>query len=372
MTLESELETIRTNIVTNLTSKGVTASNTESLNDLVGKVNTVNTPITSSLVLKETYQNDISGVVDCLRDKFRINLSKQGVETLSTDGLTTLSNSISLIKQDTVLTLTSDKTSASTGETVTLTATLVDINGNAVNGATIEFMEGNTTLYSSITNNLGVANYSYSSSKDITIKAVFNGNVNYNSSVSSNITINNYLFYDTCSSSTGLSNYTQRILESGATTSLTYDSNMNAYKMTASSALGFYGINNLNNLDNFTLTLQLYGDTAVSTGLGFTDLSNGTGLHYGIVDKTYPYAQKYANGTYNGNFEGTSNGSISKHKWYTLTLKKTGTNIILTLTDPENTGNNGTYTTTTSTSCYYGFTCYNGTAYIRNISAVSL
>ena len=31
MTLESELETIRTNIVTNLTSKGVTASNTESL-----------------------------------------------------------------------------------------------------------------------------------------------------------------------------------------------------------------------------------------------------------------------------------------------------------------------------------------------------
>ena len=97
MTLESELETIRTNIVTNLTSKGVTASNTESLNDLVGKVNTVKTPITSSLVLKETYQNDISGVVDCLRDKFRINLSKQGVETLSTDGLTTLSNSISLI-----------------------------------------------------------------------------------------------------------------------------------------------------------------------------------------------------------------------------------------------------------------------------------
>jgi len=55
----------------------------------------------------------------------------------------------------------------STGETVTLTATLVDINGNPVNGATIIFMEGNTTLYSSITTN-GSVSYSYSSSKDVT------------------------------------------------------------------------------------------------------------------------------------------------------------------------------------------------------------
>jgi hypothetical protein len=191
MTLESELETIRTNIVTNLTSKGVTASNTESLNDLVGKVNTVKTPITSSLVLKETYQNDISGVVDCLRDKFRINLSKQGVTTSDNDGLTTLSNSISLIKFDTVLTLTSDKTSASTGETVTLTATLVDINGNAVNGATINFMEGNTTLYSGITDSTGKLTYTYSSTTSGTknLKATFTGTVNYNQSESSIINI---------------------------------------------------------------------------------------------------------------------------------------------------------------------------------------
>lgn len=182
--LTSSLETVRSTIVTNLTSKGVSCSTTENLNDLIAKTNTVKTPITTTLTLQDTYPNTVEGIMTCLRDKFRINLSKQGVETLSTDGLTTLSNSISLIKQDTVLTLTSDKTSASIGETVTLTATLVDINGNPVSGATINFMEGNTTLYSSITNNLGVANYSYSSSStgSKSLQCMFEGNVNYNSS----------------------------------------------------------------------------------------------------------------------------------------------------------------------------------------------
>ena len=214
--------------------------------------------------------------------KFIATLVNQNGNPVS-DATINLYEEVTIIKQDTVLTLTSDKTSASTGETVTLTAILVDINGNPVNGATIEFMEGNTTLYSSITNNLGVANYSYSSSKDITIKAVFNGNVNYNSSVSSNITINNYLFYDTCSSSTGLSNYTQRTLESGATTaSLTYDSSMNAYKITDSGKLVFYGINALNSKDNFTLTARIFCNSN-SIGLAFNN-SNGTGITYGLVN----------------------------------------------------------------------------------------
>ena len=140
---------------------------------------------------------------------------------------------ITVSKADTVLTLTSDKTSASTGETVTLTATLVDVNGNPVNGATVVFMEGSSTLYSGITDSAGKVNYSYSSSSNKSLKALFNGNVNYNSSVSSNITINNYLFYDT--GATDNSNKYGSIINaynsSGA--SLSYLDSTNGYKLSA-------------------------------------------------------------------------------------------------------------------------------------------
>ena len=96
--LTSSLETVRSTIVTNLTSKGVSCSTTENLNDLIAKTNTVKTPVTTTLTLQDTYPNTLEGLMTCLRDKFRINLSKQGVETSSTAGLTTLADSINLIK----------------------------------------------------------------------------------------------------------------------------------------------------------------------------------------------------------------------------------------------------------------------------------
>lgn len=319
MTLESELETIRTNIVTNLTSKGVTASNTESLNDLVGKVNTVKTPINSSLVLKETYQNDISGVVDCLRDKFRINLSKQGVETLSTDGLTTLSNSISLIKLDTVLTLTSDKTSASTGETVTLTATLVDINGNPVNGATIIFMEGTTTLYSSITNNLGVINYTYSSTVEgsKSLKCVFDGNTNYNPCTSnvSVLNITNIIYQPVL-------NGTEAITTIGTNNSPVISNNM------LCGGCGYLSAG-WSNSTNWKLTLDYkIGNSQNGWFIAPNNITsrNSTWIQLGYMNGSGFYVI-YSNGS--AGMRDTQLGNFNLNTWYSATLTKTGNNTIL-------------------------------------------
>lgn len=134
--------------------------------------------------------------------KFIATLVNQNGNPVS-DATINLYEEVTIIKQDTVLTLTSDKTSASTGETVTLTATLVDINGNAVSGATIEFMEGSNTLYSGLTNSLGVITYNYSSSitGSKSLQCKFVGNLNYNISNSSviSVTVVDYLFYDDCS-----------------------------------------------------------------------------------------------------------------------------------------------------------------------------
>ena len=116
-----------------------------------------------------------------------VKYAGKGLYTASTSEVPVLTIS----KADTVITLTSNKTSASTGETVTLTATLVDINGNPVNGATVNFMEGTSTLYSGITTN-GVISYNYSSSSGGTksLQCSFNGDINYNASNSNIINVN--------------------------------------------------------------------------------------------------------------------------------------------------------------------------------------
>ena len=359
MTLESELETIRTNIVTNLTSKGVTASNTESLNDLVGKVNTVKTPITSSLVLKETYQNDISGVVDCLRDKFRINLSKQGVETLSTDGLTTLSNSISLIKFDTVLTLTSNKTSASTGETVTLTATLVDINGNAVNGATVVFMEGTSTLYSGITNSLGAISYNYSSSSGGTksLQCSFNGDINYNASQSAIVTITTYLYapiLDGSESIKTISGYSSPIIQNnmlcGGCGYLAQGwSNSTNWKLTFTYKL--------NNVHSAIVPLIVKG-------------TNQRDYNY-IQLVTYNDLRVNTNGTYE-TYSGCNRPDYNTE--YTATFTKTGSN---TITFDLGTGGTGSFTWSALSASYLSigldYWDDNSTStYVKNIKVVQV
>jgi hypothetical protein len=100
-------------------------------------------------------------------------------------------------------TLTSSKTTMSTSDTATLTATVLD-NTTAISGITVTFKEGTTVLGTSTTNSSGVARYSYTpkSEGSKVITATTTATSTYSSSTSSSVTItvSSYLFYAPASS----------------------------------------------------------------------------------------------------------------------------------------------------------------------------
>lgn len=106
------------------------------------------------------------------------NLQSKGVTANASDGLTTLANKILQIGPTPIgynIELTSDKNILSfyDNEYCVLTATLLDNNGNGVSGEEIVFKANGGVLGTVITNDNGVAQYTYQSTGvgDVTITA---------------------------------------------------------------------------------------------------------------------------------------------------------------------------------------------------------
>ena len=106
------------------------------------------------------------------------NLQSKGVTANASDGLTTLANKILQVESTPIgpnLKLTSDKNILSfyDSEHCVLTATLLDSNGNGVSGEEIVFKANGGLLNTVITNDNGVAQYTYQSTGvgDVTITA---------------------------------------------------------------------------------------------------------------------------------------------------------------------------------------------------------
>ena len=106
------------------------------------------------------------------------NLQSKGVTANASDGLTTLANKILQVESTPIgdnLKLTSDKNILSfyDSEYCVLTATLLDSNGNGVSGEEIVFKANGGLLGTVITNDNGVAQYTYQSTGvgDVTITA---------------------------------------------------------------------------------------------------------------------------------------------------------------------------------------------------------
>lgn len=197
--LTDSLETVRTSLVTKLKNKGVTCATTDTLNVLVGKVNTIKTPVSTSVTLQSSYPSTMVGYVSALRDEFRVNLSKQGISSTSTDGLTTLTNLVNNINISTTLSLSSSSTSLDTGGTITLSATLRNQYGSNLSGKTVTFYNGSSSLGTSTTGSNGVATktFSTSSAGTYTFTCKFSGdNLYVNSSSNSvSVTYNNPIVY---------------------------------------------------------------------------------------------------------------------------------------------------------------------------------
>ena len=106
------------------------------------------------------------------------NLQSKGVTANASDGLTTLANKILQVESTPIgynLELTSDKNILSfyDNESCTLTATLLDNNGNGVSGEEIVFKSNGGVLGTITTGDNGVAQYTYQSTGvgDVTITA---------------------------------------------------------------------------------------------------------------------------------------------------------------------------------------------------------
>ena len=106
------------------------------------------------------------------------NLQSKGVTANASDGLTTLANKILQVGPTPIgdnLKLTSDKNILSfyDNESCTLTATLLDSNGNGVSGEEIVFKANGGVLGTITTGDTGVAQYTYQSTGggDVTITA---------------------------------------------------------------------------------------------------------------------------------------------------------------------------------------------------------
>ena len=132
------------------------------------------------------------------------NLTSKGVSCSMENGMTTLANKILDIQGGTVtydydvsLNLSSDDVML--GDDIVLTATLnadidnttVDLDGT-ISGATVKFYLDSTLLGTSNTNSQGVATYNYTpnTTGDYTFHSVFDGADDFDSATSSDVTVN--------------------------------------------------------------------------------------------------------------------------------------------------------------------------------------
>lgn len=117
--------------------------------------------------------------------------------TESTATINGVSMGVYLMEPDlgeaTSLTVTSSSSTLVLDGTVTISATLKDSSNVAINGATITFKEGSTTLGTGTTNSSGVATYTYTGATtgSHTVSGVFGGDSTYASSTGSvSLTVN--------------------------------------------------------------------------------------------------------------------------------------------------------------------------------------
>ena len=141
------------------------------------------------------------------------------------------------------------------GGSATLECTLLEDNV-AKTGASITVTGTDSSTYTATTNSSGVASVTVTGISASTVfTATYQG-----ATATCTVTVQSYLFYDACSSSSGLSNYGSSVLVRGtnASATISYDSTENAYKI-AGTGNYFAGIpiTPLKDLDNFKVTAEM-------------------------------------------------------------------------------------------------------------------
>ena len=256
------------------------------------------------------------------------------------------------------------------GGSAEVSVTLTD-NSVAVSGATVTFTGGTSTV-TSTTNSSGVATATISVTQTSTITATYGSATD-----TCTITVGpSYLFYDDCSSSSGLSNYgTAILLEGGSATTMTYDSTENAYKITTPDLKSkCIPITELTDVDNFKFEADI--KPVSRFGMGFS-VSGGTGNGCVIgfsADSDNLYGWKYTNGNFGTLFSDV--GGLVDTGYLHITVTVEGTSLDVSITDTNNTTKTKTATLPSYSTRYVGIGLGSGTSnhygYIKNIKVASL
>ena len=222
----------------------------------------------------------LNGALAELGETMASNLVTKGVQASASDGLTTLAGKILDIQTGGGSCYHIEFSEASyTAEGGSATVTIyLQANYEPLANATITLSDG-SSQYSCITNNSGVASYTFSNLvSNLSITASY-------SNVSDTCTVNvvTYYFIDDCSSSTHISEYSPTIRISNNNTNtatLSYNSSENAYQIYRSSSYdAFYG---------FTIPNTLGADNIrIVCKAKLTGASGYTQFHIGICDSTY-------------------------------------------------------------------------------------
>lgn len=302
------------------------------------------------MVLKLYNETDINNIAKAINNKgisgkFTVGEMADAVMEIESGG----------VEPTTSLVLNSNK--VKTTGNVTLTAQLMtdryyssdDVSENGfVEGATVTFykMLGSTpnpsidsAISTSITNSSGVAICDTTITANSTLYATYGGD--FQSATSNNVNVEyiSYLFYDSCSSSTGLTNYDLPVnVEGGdATATITYDSSMNAYKLTSiNSGVKVYPIKQLDYEDNFKLSLELNITSSNSLCLGLGILGSNNSYFGFILDNGRFCGHRFDNDRWRENY--IFDYPTYYNDWLKLELQVTnGVNVIATFKNLDGT-----------------------------------
>ena len=279
-----------------------------------------------------------------------VKYAGKGLYTASTSEVPVLTIS----KADTVITLSANPTTVSSGGSTTLTVTLKDEWGNNLNGETVKILNGTTELYSGIiVSNSYTTTYSPTSNGIITLTSKYSETNKYNTSNIATINISyGYLFNDT-SSSTGLNNYNSYINLEGTTgATMSYNSN-GYYELTKTNGGGsdYYPIKALSGVTDCTIECDIMTSSGGSTRAGISTSNssrNGIIIMCSNLSGTGNCIDQFVNGSWT-NLKTNSN-TLTSNTWYHLkvviTNGKTFTETLYT------SGGSQIFTQTATTTAY--------------------
>lgn len=224
----------------------------------------------------------LNGALQELGETMAANLEAKGVTASASDGLTTLAGKILTIPSggSCYHIEFSEDSYVAVGGTATLEIMLQE-NYAPKSGATVTVTGSDSSLYTGITDSTGVASVTVTG---LTATATFTASYSNVSDVCTVTVGPAYLFYDACDSADGLSKYGNSVYvkNTSSTLTLSYDSTMNAYKVVGNNIDGYakIPIPALDGKDGFYIEAEFYStynNTKHQSGICVYDTSASAG-----------------------------------------------------------------------------------------------